>query len=101
MALIKCPRCGNKISERANQCPWCGATKQEIKQVQQKRQESEHTALMKRIEEEAKRIQAERDRAEADALEADIKEWWEKNKKKVYVILAIVIGVIIGVKVLL
>ena len=24
MALIDCPRCGNKISDRAKECPKCG-----------------------------------------------------------------------------
>ena len=33
MALINCPRCGIKISERAQQCPHCGCTKQEMEQI--------------------------------------------------------------------
>lgn len=24
MALIKCPECGNRISDKANKCPHCG-----------------------------------------------------------------------------
>lgn len=31
MALIKCPKCGKSISDKAIKCPNCGFSKQEIK----------------------------------------------------------------------
>lgn len=69
MALINCPRCGGKVSERAQQCPHCGCTKQEIEQI-------------------AKKQAAQR------------REWWETNKKQLCIALAIIIGVIVGVKII-
>lgn len=31
MALIKCPKCGKEMSDRAASCPQCGMTMEEIK----------------------------------------------------------------------
>ena len=37
MALIKCPRCGKEISDKAEKCPYCGVKCQEF--------DSEHEKL--------------------------------------------------------
>ena len=71
MALINCPRCGGKISERAQRCPHCGGTKQEMEQIA----EEAH-------------IQAK----EVEEFAAQRREWEKNNKKKVYIALAIIIG---------
>lgn len=35
MALIKCPKCGKEMSDRAASCPHCGITMEEIKAAMQ------------------------------------------------------------------
>lgn len=87
MALIKCERCGKMFSDRANQCPVCGCTKDESKQIALvKKQQAEREAEEARLKaEEEVRIRAEK-RA----------EWWRKNKKKVMIVVSIVITLIIA-----
>lgn len=83
MALIECQRCGKMFSDRANQCPSCGCTKEEGMQI----------ALEKQRQAEEARFRAEQEAAE---LAARRKEWWQKNKSKVIIGIIIFIGAIIA-----
>ena len=83
MALIECQRCGKMFSDRANQCPSCGCTKEEGVQI----------ALEKQRQAEEARFRAEQEAAE---LAARRKEWWQKNKSKVIIGIIIFIGLIVA-----
>ena len=101
MALINCPRCGGKISERAQRCPHCGCTKQEMEQIAEEQRlqaerEAEEARIQAEREAEEARIQAQK---EAEELAAQRREWWKNNKKKVYVCLVIIIGLAASVKI--
>lgn len=96
MALIKCERCGKMFSDRAKQCPDCGCTKEEGKQIAlEKQRQAEEARIRAEQQAEEARVQAEKEYAERVAK---IEECWQNNKKKVYLVLAIVIGVIGGIK---
>lgn len=83
MALIECQRCGKMFSDRANQCPACGCTKEEGMQI----------ALEKQRQAEEARFRAEQEAAEQAARR---KEWWQKNKSKVIIGIIIFIGLIVA-----
>ena len=83
MALIQCERCGKMFSDRANQCPECGCTKEEGMQI----------ALEKQRQAEEARFRAEQEAAEQAARR---KEWWQRNKTKVIIGVIIFIGLIVA-----
>jgi hypothetical protein len=86
------------FSDRANQCPACGCTKVEGEQIAlEKQKQAEKEAEERRIQAE-KEAEEARIRAEQEAAEqaARRKEWWQKNKTKVFVGIFIFIGAIIA-----
>ena len=89
MALIKCPKCGKDFSDRAQACPHCGISKEEVARLiaeQEAAEAAERERLrQERLVEEAKE---ERIRAEKRA------EWWAANKKKVGIAVLVIIAVI-------
>lgn len=101
MALIECQRCGKMFSDRANQCPACGCTKEENKQLEL---EHEEARIQAEKEAEEARIKAEKEaeevriRAEQEAAEraARRKEWLQKNHKKIIITIIILIGIIVA-----
>ena len=76
MALITCPQCRKQFSDRAEKCPKCGASKEEIQRLI-KEQEERDAAERERIRKEREAKEAE----EARLLEEKRAEWWRKNKK--------------------
>lgn len=60
MALIKCPKCGKEMSDRAASCPQCGMTMEEIKATLQetKLEEARKTSQvpMNQLSTEKKRV---------------------------------------------
>jgi predicted nucleic acid-binding Zn-ribbon protein len=94
--FITCPKCGKSFHERESACPECGCTKQEIEQIEEERRiqaekEAEERRIQAEKEAEEARIRAEQEAAEQAARR---KEWWQKNWKKVIVIISILIAVI-------
>lgn len=94
MALIQCQRCGKMFSDLAGQCPGCGCTKEENKQLALEYQRKAEEA---RLAEEA-RIAEEKRKSEADAAEraSKRKQWWQKNKIKVIICVLIPIALIVA-----
>lgn len=89
MALIKCPKCGKDFSDRAQACPHCGISKEEVARLIAEKEAAEaaerERLRQERLVEEAKE---ERIRAEKRA------EWWAANKKKVGIAVLVIIAVI-------
>lgn len=78
MALIKCPKCGKEFSDRAQTCPQCGTSKEEVQRLikdQQEREAAERERIRKEREAKEARIRAEKRAA-----------WWKKYKKLVIAI---------------
>ena len=89
MALIKCPKCGKEFSDRAQTCPQCGTSKEEVLRLikeQKDREAAERERIRK--EREAKEAEEARIRAEKRA------EWWAANKKKVGIAFLVIIAII-------
>ena len=89
MALITCPRCGRRISDRAEKCPTCGISKEEILRLieeQTAREAAEQERLRK--EREAKEAEDARIKAERRA------EWWRTNSKNVWTAIGVLMGII-------
>lgn len=72
MALIKCPRCGKEISDKAKICPICSINFKEYEEEQKKLRQIEHEKKQKLLQEEErqkklqeqKRIEEERKKME-------------------------------------
>ena len=104
MALIECPKCGKMFSEHAHACPQCGLSKGEVLALIEKREEEIRLAAQRKAaelerqrREEQERLRKEREEKEAE--EARIRaekraEWWKKNRKKVWITIAIFVSII-------
>lgn len=104
MALIKCPKCGKMFSVHAQACPQCGLSKGEVLAFIEKREEEIRLAAQRKAaelerqrREEQERLRKEREEKETE--EARIRsekraEWWKKNRKKVWITIAIFVSII-------
>lgn len=104
MALIECPKCGKMFSVHAQACPQCGLSKGEVLALIEKREEEIRLAAQRKAaelerqrREEQERLRKEREEKEAE--EARIRaekraEWWKKNRKKVWITIAIFVSII-------
>ncbi|MBQ4508682.1 MAG: leucine-rich repeat protein [Paludibacteraceae bacterium] len=81
MALIKCPKCGKEFSDRAQVCPQCGTSKEEVQRL---------------IKEQAEREAAERERIrkEREAKEAEEARIRAKKRTTLWIV-AVVIAVFV------
>lgn len=104
MALIECPKCGKMFSVHAQACPQCGLSKGEVLAFIEKREEEIRLAAQRKAaelerqrREEQERLRKEREEKETE--EARIRsekraEWWKKNRKKVWITIAIFVSII-------
>ena len=92
MALIKCPKCGKDFSDRAQACPHCGISQEEVARLIAEKEAAE-AAECERLRQErlVKEAEEERIRAEKRA------EWWAANKRKVGIAILILIGIIVSI----
>lgn len=92
MALIKCPKCGKDFSDRAQACPHCGISQEEVARLIAEKEAAE-AAERERLRQErlVKEAEEERIRAEKRA------EWWAANKRKVGIAILILIGIIVSI----
>ena len=92
MALIKCPKCGKDFSDRAQACPHCGISQEEVARLIAEKEAAE-AAECERLRQErlVKEAEEERIRAEKRA------EWWAANKRKVGIAILILIGIILSI----
>ena len=92
MALIKCPKCGKDFSDRAQACPHCGISQEEVARL----------IAEKEAAEAAERERLRQERLLEEAKEARIRaekraEWWAANKRKVGIAILILIGIIVSI----
>lgn len=99
MALITCPKCGKQFSDRADKCPQCGITKEDAV-VLLKKQEEEIRLAAEREAAERERLRKEREAREAEEARIRAEQraaWWAANKKRIIIILASIVGLIIAI----
>ena len=92
MALIKCPKCGKDFSDRAQACPHCGISQEEVARL----------IAEKEAAEAAERERLRQERLLEEAKEARIRaekraKWWAANKRKVGIAILILIGIIVSI----
>ena len=80
MALIKCPTCGKEFSDRAQKCPQCGTSMEEVQRLIKEQEEREAA------EREAKEAEEARIRAEKRAA----------NKKRALIIIVLFMVILGG-----
>ena len=89
MALIICPKCGKQFSDRAEKCPQCGLSKEEVQRLISEK-EAQEAAERERL----RQVKEAKEAEEARILAEKRAAWWKKNRKYVFSVTLITIGLI-------